>query len=112
VIEAMKLPEGSKPEESRIQGSLSGLSRHAHNCTDSPQLILRALDGIPNPQIIQSVRDSFGSCLQCNNALDLEIRFKLAMSQQETVKAPPSLQLKISESLQRIDLGDISVNDL
>jgi hypothetical protein len=42
----------------------------------------------------------------------MEIRFKLAMAQKDTVKAPPALQLKITETLQRVDLGDISITDL
>lgn len=51
-------------------------------------------------------------CVQCTNAFEIEIRFKLAMAQKETVKAPPALQLKISETLQRIDLGEIGIGDL
>jgi len=73
---------------------------------------MQVLEGVPNPQLIQAVRVHFGSCLQCQNALDLEIRFKLAMAQRATDKAPPSLQLRISESLQRIDLKDITISDL
>jgi len=110
----MKLPERNNSEEQESQNYLlrsEEISSH-HHCEESPQLILQALDGIPNPQVIQSVREYFGTCTQCKTALDVEIRFKLAMAQQATVKAPPSLQLKISESLQRIDLGDISITDL
>ena len=67
---------------------------------------------VPNPSVIQSVRNHFGMCVQCTNAFEIEIRFKLAMAQKETVKAPPALQLKISETLQRIDLGEIGIGDL
>ena len=110
----MKFPKGneSKDSKSRNHRSNQGRTPSTHRCEDSPQLILRALDGIPNPQVIQSVRDTFGTCTQCSNALDIEIRFKLAMAQQITIKAPPSLQVKISESLKRNDLGDITVTDL
>jgi hypothetical protein len=87
-------------------------SPEAHRCEDAPSLIMQVLEGVPNPQLIQAVRVHFGSCFQCQNALDLEIRFKLAMAQRATDKAPPSLQLRISESLQRIDLKDITVSDL
>lgn len=89
-----------------------GSSPEAHRCEDAPSLIMQVLDGVPNPQLIQTVRVHFGSCLQCQNALDLEIRFKLAMAQRATDKAPPSLQLRISESLHRIDLKDITISDL
>ena len=83
-----------------------------HKCEDSKMLITQALEGVPNPQLIQAVRSHFGRCVQCLSALDLEIRFKLAMAQRATDKAPPSLQLRISESLQRIDLKDITISDL
>ncbi|MEG3586890.1 MAG: hypothetical protein VX353_06330 [Actinomycetota bacterium] len=110
----MKFPENDNSEEPESQKFLlnQGQIASPHRCEESPQLILQALDGIPSPHAIQSVREHFGTCIQCNTALDIEIRFKLAMAQQVTVKAPPSLQLKISESLQRIDLGDISITDL
>ena len=84
----------------------------AHKCEDSKMLITQALEGVPNPQLIQAVRSHFGGCVQCLSALALEIRFKLAMAQRATDKAPPSLQLRISESLQRIDLKDITISDL
>ncbi|MBN39291.1 MAG: hypothetical protein CL457_01265 [Acidimicrobiaceae bacterium] len=83
-----------------------------HKCEDSKMLITQALEGVPNPQLIQAVRSHFSGCIQCLSALDLEIRFKLAMAQRATDKAPPSLQLRISESLQRIDLKDITISDL
>ncbi|MBG01138.1 MAG: hypothetical protein CL470_02585 [Acidimicrobiaceae bacterium] len=92
--------------------SLQGSSDETHRCEESPALITQALEGAPNPQLIQAVRNHLGGCMQCLNALDLEIRFKLAMAQRATDKAPPSLQLRISESLQRIDLGDITISDL
>ena len=84
----------------------------AHKCEDSKMLITQALEGVPNPQLIQAVRSHFGGCVQCLSALDLEIRFKLAMAQRATDKAPPSLQLRLSESLQRVDLKDITISDL
>ena len=73
---------------------------------------MRVLDGVPNPSVIQSVRNHFGMFMQCTNAFEIEIRFKLAMAQKDTVKAPPALQLKISETPQRIDLGEIGIADL
>ena len=51
-----------------------GGSPKAHRCEDTPSLIMQVLEGVPNPQLIQAVRVHFGSCLQCQNALDLEIR--------------------------------------
>ena len=57
-----------------------------HKCEDSEQLIMRVLDGVPNPSVIQSVRNHFGMCIQCTNAFEIEIRFKLAWHK-DTVKA-------------------------
>ncbi len=105
-------PEKDDALERQPIEMLSSSSKDTHRCEDSSLLITQALEGVPNPQLIQAVRSHFGGCLQCLNALDLEIRFKLAMAQRATDKAPPSLQLRISESLQRIDLKDVTISDL
>ena len=105
-------PDNNDALEQKSSEALHGASAEAHRCEDSAALITQALEGVPNPQLIQAVRNHFGTCMQCLNALDLEIRFKLAMAQRATDKAPPSLQLRISESLQRIDLKDITISDL
>ena len=64
--------------------SSSGLSRKSselrkfielppeHKCEDSEQLIMRVSDGVPNPSVIQSVRNHFGMCIQCTNAFEIE----------------------------------------
>lgn len=83
-----------------------------HRCEDTPAFVLRALEGIPDPAVIDAVRSRLAPCPPCVQALDVEIRFKLAMSQRATDKAPASLQLRISETLRRVDLGDIDVSDL
>ena len=98
--------------EQQSSESLYSAATDAHKCEDSKMLITQALEGVPNPRLIQAVRGHFGGCIQCLSALDLEIRFKLAMAQRATDKAPPSLLLRISESLQRIDLKDITISDL
>ena len=105
-------PDNDDALDGKPAEALQGASAENHRCEESPALIIQALEGVPNPQLIQAVRNHFGACIQCLNALDLEIRFKLAMAQRATDKAPPSLQLRISESLQRIDLGDITISDL
>ena len=105
-------PENNDALDGKPAESLQGSSAEKHRCEESPALIMQALEGVPNPQLIQAVRNHFGACIQCLNALDLEIRFKLAMAQRATDKAPPSLQLRISESLERNDLGDITISDL
>ncbi len=105
-------PDNNDALDQNPSEALHSASSDTHKCEDSAVLITQALEGVPNPQLIQAVRSHFGTCVQCLSALDLEIRFKLAMAQRATDKAPPSLQLRISESLQRIDLKDITISDL
>jgi hypothetical protein len=83
-----------------------------HRCADTPALILRALEGMPDPAVIDVVRSSLSPCPPCVDAFEVEIRFKIVMAQAATEKAPRSLQLRISETLQRVDLGEIDVTDL
>ena len=80
-------------------------------CEHSQALISQVLEGIPNPSIIDSARQELGHCMPCVQQIDFQVRFKVAMSQRATEQAPPSLQLRISEALGRVDL-DVSVEDL
>jgi hypothetical protein len=75
-------------------------------------VIARALDGIPTMAVISALQAELGDCPSCLHALDFEIRFKLAMGQRCREDAPASLQIRISEVLQRVDLGDLDVTDL
>ncbi len=81
-------------------------------CEHSRSVISQALEGIPTPTGVQAARDELGACLPCVQEIDFQVRFKVAMSQQATDHAPPSLQLRITEALGRVDLGDIDVTDL
>ena len=108
---------GQQPQLHTDRGSEQGqplpyMASAAHSCAETPALVLRALEGIPSPALIDAVRQRLEPCPPCIDALDREMRFKIAMSQRTTEKAPPSLQLRISESLQRIDLSGIDVTDL
>jgi len=93
-------------------GGLGSPPPQPHRCADTASLILRALEGVPNPGVIDAVRSSLVQCPPCCDAFEVEIRFKIVMAQRTTEKAPPSLQLRISETLRRVDLGDIDVSDL
>jgi hypothetical protein len=81
-------------------------------CEHSQAVISRALEGIPTSFGVQTARDELGTCLPCVAEIDYQVRFKVAMAQQSTEHAPPSLQLRISEALGRVDLGGIDVTDL
>ena len=80
-------------------------------CEHSQALISQVLEGIPNPSTIDAARQELGHCMPCVQQIDFQVRFKVAMAQRATDQAPPSLQLRISEALGRVDL-DVSIEDL
>ncbi len=81
-------------------------------CEHSQALISRVLEGIPDPAGIEAARQELAHCQPCIQEIDFQVRFKLAMCQNATDTAPESLQLRITEALGRVDLGDIDVGDL
>lgn len=80
-------------------------------CEHSQALISQVLEGIPNPSIIDAARQELGRCMPCVQEIDFQVRFKAAMSQRATEQAPPSLQLRITDALGRVDL-DVGIEDL
>ena len=80
-------------------------------CEHSQALISQVLEGIPNSSIIDAARQELGHCMPCVQQIDFQVRFKVAMSQRATEQAPPSLQLRITEALGRVDL-DVGIEDL
>ncbi len=80
-------------------------------CGYSRELITRALDGQPTLENTSRVRTELGDCWPCVQILGVEVRFKLAMSQACRESAPSSLQIRITETLQRIVLDDLDVQD-
>ena len=92
-----------------------GSDRHClgvpNQCDYSRDLIARALDGQPTMESISRVQVELGDCLPCVQVLDVEVRFKLAMSQACRESAPASLQIRITETLQRVVLDDLDIKD-
>ena len=82
-----------------------------NQCDFSRQLIARALDGQPTLESISQVRLELANCLPCAQILDVEVRFKLAMGQACRESAPASLQIRITETLQRVVLDDLDIQD-
>ncbi len=82
-----------------------------NQCDLSRQLIAQALDGQPTVEDVSRVRIELANCLPCIQILDVEVRFKLAMSQACRESAPASLQVRISETLQRVVLDDLDIQD-
>lgn len=82
-----------------------------NQCDYSRDLITQALDGQPTVEDIGRVRVELGDCLPCVLVLDVEIRFKLAMSEACRESAPASLEIRITENLQRVVLDDLDIED-
>ena len=82
-----------------------------NQCDYSRDLIARALDGQPTLENLSRLRVELGDCLPCVQVLDVEVRFKLAMSQACRESAPASLQIRITETLQRVVLDDLDIQD-
>ena len=82
-----------------------------NQCELSRQLIARALDGQPTVEDVSRVRFELANCLPCVRILDVEVQFKLAMSQACRESAPAALQVRITESLQRVVLDDLDIQD-
>lgn len=81
-------------------------------CEHSQAVISQALEGIPTTLAVDAARAELGHCFPCVQQVDFQMNFKLAMAERATDQAPPSLQLRITEALGRVDLGDIDVTDL
>ena len=59
-----------------------------NQCEFSRELIAQALDGQPTLESISRVGVELGDCLPCVQVLEVEVRFKLAMSQACRESAP------------------------
>ncbi|MCY3634249.1 MAG: hypothetical protein OXH23_01415 [bacterium] len=82
-----------------------------NQCDYSRDLIARALDGQPTLESINRVQAELADCLPCVQILDVEVRFKVAMSQACRESAPAALQIRITETLQRVVLDDLDIQD-
>lgn len=81
-------------------------------CEHSQSLMSQILEGMPDTARVDAARHELGHCLPCVSRIDLQMRYKAAMMEQSIETAPLSLQLRISDTLRRVDLGEIDVNDL
>lgn len=81
-------------------------------CEHSQATIARAMEGVVSADRLAGIRQELGHCDPCLGAFDFEVGFKAAVAQRATDQAPASLQVRISQTLQRIDLDQIDVTDL
>ena len=81
-------------------------------CEHSQALVAQVLDGVLNPLSVEAARQELGHCAPCLAHIDVQVQFKMAMAQKTTEHAPASLQLRITESLGRVDLSSVDITDL
>ena len=82
-----------------------------NRCDHLRSLLALALDGQPTTESITRARAGLANCPPCTQILEVEVQFKLAMSQACRESAPASLQIRITETLQRVVLDDLEIQD-
>ena len=82
------------------------------DCRHASLLLLAACEGIPHPARTAALRRELAGCPPCLNAFDLQMNVQSLVALHCREQAPESLRIRISETLQRIDLSRIDVTDL
>ena len=82
------------------------------DCAHASRLLLAAGEGIPSPARTASLRGQLAGCAPCLEAFDMQVNVQNLVALHCREQAPESLRIRISETLQRIDLGSIDVTDL
>ena len=81
-------------------------------CGHASRLLLAAGEGIPSAGRTAALRRELAGCAPCLEAFDLQVNVQSLVALHCREQAPESLRIRISETLQRIDLGSIDVTDL
>lgn len=92
-------------------GEHDGCPGVPHECEHAKQCIADALDEMLTERVA-AARAELAHCQPCTRMLEFQIEFKVAMARSCLVDAPAHLQLRISQALWRVDLGDVGVEDL
>lgn len=93
-------------------GPLAECSGAPGACPHAAQRIMQATEGIPEPARIAALRTELESCAPCVAAFDMQMNVQQIVALHCREQAPESLRIRISETLQRIDLSQIDVTDL
>ena len=83
-----------------------------HKCAHSQECIRAAIDGYLTEERLEAARQELAHCPPCLHMLDFQVQFKIAMHRSCHTEAPEHLQIKITEAITRIRLGDLGVEDL
>ena len=81
-------------------------------CRHASLRLLQAGEGIPDPARIAALRRELQNCGPCTAAFDLQMNVQQIVALHCREQAPESLRIRISETLQRIDLSGLDVTDL
>ncbi len=81
-------------------------------CRHASLRLLQATEGIPDPARISALRRDLENCGPCIAAFDLQMNVQSLLALHCREQAPESLRIRISETLQRIDLSALDVTDL
>ncbi len=82
------------------------------DCGHASRLLLAVGEGMPSPARTAALRRELTGCAPCLDAFDLQVNVQDLVALHCREQAPESLRIRISETLQRIDLGSIDVTDL
>ena len=94
-------------------------ARRPEGCSGSPsecghvqRLLLEAADGFCPQAVLDSIRSQLGHCPPCLHALEVDLSTQKLVALHCREQAPESLQIRISETLQRIELDSLDFSDL
>lgn len=93
-------------------GPLAECSGAPGACPHAAQRIMQAAEGIPDPSRIAALRADLENCAPCVSSFDMQLDVQKLVALHCREQAPESLRIRISETLQRIDLSNIDVTDL
>lgn len=83
-----------------------------NDCRHASAVLLAAAEGIPDAGRTAALRAELTGCEPCLAAFDLQLNVQSLVALHCREQAPESLRIRISETLQRVDLSQIDVTDL
>lgn len=98
--------------EQGLPGRPTGCPGNPSDCRHGSLLLLAACEGIPDATRTAALRRELADCPPCLSAFDLQMNVQSLVALHCREQAPESLRIRISETLQRIDLSRIDVTDL
>lgn len=82
------------------------------DCDHARRVLEDAMNGLVIAPKLMALRNEIGHCAPCVHTFDLEIRFRVAMSERCPERAPAELRIRVTEALSRVDLSNVNISDL